>query len=206
MIIKSADFLMSNSSIKGCPNSSKPEYAFIGRSNVGKSSLINMLCQRKSLAKISGTPGKTRLINHFEINKTWFLVDLPGYGYAKVSKSIKSEFDKIIMDYILKRDSMVLLFVLIDCRLEPQPNDLRFMAMLGEKNIPFNIIFTKIDKLKPSELTHNVDHYKQSLLEEWDVLPDMFFSSSSKGHGRDEILSHIENLNQQWLSQPHPSV
>ncbi len=201
MIIKSADFIMSNSSIKGCPKSSKPEYAFIGRSNVGKSSLINMLCQRKSLAKTSGTPGKTRLINHFEINKCWYLVDLPGYGYAKVSKSIKSEFDGIIMDYILKRESMVLLFVLVDCRLAPQPNDLRFMAMLGEKGIPFNIIFTKVDKLKPSELVHNIDIYKQALLQEWDELPEMFFSSSSKGLGRDEILSHIEYLNAQWQSQ-----
>ncbi len=205
MIIKSADFLMSNSSISGCPKASKPEYAFIGRSNVGKSSLINMLCQRKSLAKISGTPGKTRLINHFEINKSWYLVDLPGYGYAKVSKDLKSEFDKIIMDYILKRDSMVLLFVLIDCRLAPQPIDLRFMAMLGEKGLPFNIIFTKTDKLRPTELVRNIDHYKQTLYQEWDELPDMFFSSASKNMGRDEILDHIELLNVQWLSQQHSS-
>lgn len=197
MIIKSADFLMSNSTVKGCPKPLKPEYAFIGRSNVGKSSLINMLCQRKSLAKTSGTPGKTRLINHFEINKEWYLVDLPGYGYAKVSKSIKSEFDKIIMDYILKRENMVLLFVLIDCRLEPQPIDLRFMALLGEKGVPFNIIFTKTDKLKPSELESNIVQYKQRMLQEWDELPQMYFTSSSKGTGRDEVLDAIETLNRQ---------
>jgi GTP-binding protein len=201
MIIKSADFVMSNSSVEGCPKTPKPEYAFIGRSNVGKSSLINMLCQRKSLAKTSGTPGKTQLINHFEINKEWYLVDLPGYGYAKVSKSVKSEFGKIITDYILKRDALLLLFVLVDSRLAPQPIDLRFMSFLGERGVPFNIVFTKTDKLKPAEFESKMAFYRQEMLKEWDELPQMFYTSASHNKGRDELLDHIDNINSQWRSK-----
>ncbi len=190
---------MSNSSVDGCPKTNKPEYAFIGRSNVGKSSLINMLCQRKSLAKTSGTPGKTQLINHFEINQTWYLVDLPGYGYAKVSKSVKAEFGKLITDYILNRDSLVMLFVLVDCRLAPQPIDLRFMTFLGENEIPFNIVFTKTDKLKPKEFDSKIEYYKTELHKEWDELPQMFYTSASRNVGRDELLEHIDNINRQLL-------
>ncbi len=191
---------MSNSSVEGCPKTPKPEYAFIGRSNVGKSSLINMICQRKSLAKTSGTPGKTQLINHFEINKQWYLVDLPGYGYAKVSKTQKAEFGKLITDYILKREALVLLFVLVDSRLAPQPIDLRFMVFLGEHGIPFNIVFTKTDKLKPAEFDAKMAYYRECLLKEWDELPDMFFTSASHSKGRDELLERIDTLNVQWSS------
>ena len=159
MKIKSAEFVMSNSDVAKCPKERVPEYAFIGRSNVGKSSLINMLVDRKNLAKTSGRPGKTQLINHFIINKNWYLVDLPGYGYARVSKKAKKTFQKFITDYFEQRKQLVLAFVLIDCRHEPQPVDIDFMHYLGEANIPFQIIFTKADKLKPNALTRNVDAY-----------------------------------------------
>jgi GTP-binding protein len=196
MQIKSAEFLMSNSDVAKCPKDRMPEYAFIGRSNVGKSSLINMLMQRKNLAKTSGRPGKTQLINHFFINKNWYLVDLPGYGYARVSKSSKKVFQKFITNYFEKREQMVLAFVLIDCRLEPQPLDLEFMEWLGESGIPFNIIFTKADKLKPNALERNIAVYTEKMLETWEEMPEYFITSASNFIGRDEVLNYINKLNE----------
>ena len=198
MQIKSAEFIMSNSDVAKCPATRIPEYAFIGRSNVGKSSLINMLMQRKSLAKTSGRPGKTQLINHFLINKNWHLVDLPGYGYARVSKSSKKVFQKFITDYFLKREQLVCAFVLIDCRHDPQPIDLQFLEWLGEQQIPFSIIFTKADKLKPNALKKNIDAYKLKLLESWEALPTCFITSSSNSTGRDEVLQYIDDINSEF--------
>ncbi len=195
MHIKSAEFVMSNSEVDKCPKDRLPEYAFIGRSNVGKSSLINMLMLRKSLAKTSGRPGKTQLINHFLVNKNWYLVDLPGYGYARVSKSSKKVFQKFITNYFEKREQMVLAFVLIDCRLEPQPIDLEFMQWMGESGIPFNIIFTKSDKLKPMALKRNIDAYNKKMLETWEEMPPHFITSASNSEGRDEVLNYISELN-----------
>ena len=195
MQIKSAEFLMSNSKVDKCPKDRLPEYAFIGRSNVGKSSLINMLMLRKSLAKTSGRPGKTQLINHFLINKNWYLVDLPGYGYARVSKSSKKVFQKFITDYFMQREQLILAFVLIDSRHEPQPVDVEFMQWLGENGIPFNIIFTKADKLKPMALERNIKVYSDSMLEFWEEMPKYFTTSSTNSTGRDELLQYIESLN-----------
>ena len=196
MHIKSAEFVMSNSDVAKCPKNKLPEYAFIGRSNVGKSSLINMLMQRKSLAKTSGRPGKTQLINHFLINKNWHLVDLPGYGYARVSKKAKKTFQKFITNYFEKRKQLVSAFVLVDCRHEPQPIDLEFMQYLGEGQIPFSIIFTKGDKLKPNALTRNIEAYKTKLLEQWEEIPNYFITSSTNAMGRDELLGYIGEINQ----------
>jgi GTP-binding protein len=196
MHIKSAEFIMSNSDVAKCPKSRLPEYAFIGRSNVGKSSLINMLTGRKSLAKTSGRPGKTQLINHFLINKNWHLVDLPGYGYARVSKSSKKVFQKFITQYFALREQLVTAFVLIDIRHEPQPIDLEFMQWLGENNIPFSIIFTKADKLKPNAILRHVEDYKSVLLKTWEDLPNYFITSSSKDIGKDEVLNYIDSLNE----------
>ena len=195
MQIKSAEFLMSNSEVAKCPKDRLPEYAFIGRSNVGKSSLINMLMLRKSLAKTSGRPGKTQLINHFLINKNWYLVDLPGYGYARVSKTSKKTFQKFITNYFEKREQMILAFVLVDCRHEPQPIDLEFMQWMGESGIPFNIIFTKADKLKPKALERNIALYAEKMLETWEEMPPYFITSASDSIGRDEVLKYIEELN-----------
>jgi GTP-binding protein len=195
MLIKSAEFVMSNSDVAKCPKDKLPEYAFIGRSNVGKSSLINMLMQRKNLAKTSGRPGKTQLINHFLINKIWYLVDLPGYGYARVSKSAKKTFQKFITNYFSKREQLVLAFILVDCRHEPQPIDLEFMYWMGENQIPFSIVFTKADKLKPNALTRNVEVYCQKLLETWEQLPPYFITSASKANGREELLQYIDQIN-----------
>ncbi|MAP79870.1 MAG: YihA family ribosome biogenesis GTP-binding protein [Aequorivita sp.] len=195
MHIKSAEFLMSNSEVAKCPKNRLPEYAFIGRSNVGKSSLINMLMLRKNLAKTSGRPGKTQLINHFIINKSWYLVDLPGYGYARVSKKSKKTFQKFITNYFEKREQLVLAFVLIDCRHEPQPIDLEFMAWMGENGIPFNIIFTKADKLKPNALERNIEAYTKKMLETWEEMPQYFITSASNSTGRDEVLNYIDELN-----------
>jgi len=200
MIIKSSEFVVSNSDVAKCPNSKLPEYAFIGRSNVGKSSLINMLTARKSLAKTSGRPGKTQLINHFLINKDWHLVDLPGYGYARVSKSIKKTFQKFITQYFEQREQMLCAFVLIDSRHNPQPIDLEFMQWLGEHGIPFCIIFTKADKLKPNALIRNVEDYKEKMLEIWEEMPVHFITSSTNDLGRDEVLKYIEDLNNQFIS------
>lgn len=187
---------MSNSEVAKCPNEPLPEYAFIGRSNVGKSSLINMLTERKSLAKISGRPGKTQLINHFKVNENWFLVDLPGYGYAKVSKRDKKIFQKYITHYFLQRQQLICSFVLVDIRHEPQKIDLEFMQWLGENDIPFCIIFTKADKLKPRTIEKNVDVYLNVLLSEvWEEVPQYFVTSSSSGKGREAVLDFIEGLN-----------
>ena len=187
-----AKFKCSSEKISQVPKDSLKDIAFIGRSNVGKSSLVNMITGVSSLAKVSGTPGKTKLINHFLINDSWYLVDLPGYGYARVSKSTRGEFSKLITDYVLKCEKMHYLFVLVDSRLEPQKIDLRFIELLGENGIPFGIIFTKADKLSQAQLNRNVKNYKQTLLEQWEELPPMFISSSEKGTGREEILAFIE--------------
>ncbi|HBB49017.1 MAG TPA: YihA family ribosome biogenesis GTP-binding protein [Flavobacteriaceae bacterium] len=195
MEVKSAEFVMSNSAVDKCPNQPLPEYAFIGRSNVGKSSLINMLVQRKSLAKTSGRPGKTQLINHFIINKNWFLVDLPGYGYARVSKKSKKTFQKFITQYFEKRKQLVLAFVLVDIRHEPQQIDLDFMAYLGNEQIPFHIIFTKADKLKPKACSLAVERYSEKLLEFWEEMPQYFVTSSAHNTGREDLLQYIEQLN-----------
>ena len=193
---------MSNSAVDKCPNQPLPEYAFIGRSNVGKSSLINMLVQRKSLAKTSGRPGKTQLINHFVINKNWYLVDLPGYGYARVSKKSKKTFQKFITQYFEQRRQLVLAFVLVDIRHEPQPIDVEFMAYLGHQQIPFHIIFTKADKLKPMAQTEAEKKYEQELLNHWEEMPQYFITSSSNGQGREELLQYIDQLNQSLKTQP----
>ena len=192
MGIKTARFLMSNSDVTKCPEPNKPEFAFIGRSNVGKSSLINMLTGQKKLAKTSSRPGKTQLINHFMINDEWYLVDLPGYGYAKVSKKSKEKFQAYIVDYVLKRTNLYCLFVLVDSRLELQKIDLEFINWLGEKEVPFTLIFTKSDKLGTVKLAKNLEDYKNELLKHWDELPPILVSSSSDGTGKDEILSFIE--------------
>ena len=195
MKIKSAEFVMSNSDVTKCPKEKLIEYAFIGRSNVGKSSLINMLMQKKSLAKTSGRPGKTQLINHFLINKSWFLVDLPGYGYARVSKSSKRIFQKFITQYFSKRQQLALAFVLIDCRHKPQKVDLEFMQWMGENQVPFSIIFTKQDKMKPNALIKNIEDYKLKMLESWEEMPNYFITSSSNGTGRDKVLNYMSEIN-----------
>ncbi len=195
MQIKSAEFVVSNSDVSKCPKELLPEYAFIGRSNVGKSSLINMLTSRKSLAKTSGRPGKTQLINHFIINKNWYLVDLPGYGYAKVSKSSKKVFQKFITAYFNQREQLISAFVLVDIRHEPQPIDLEFMQYLGENSIPFSIIFTKADKLRPKAIDNHIEAYKNIMLETWEEIPNYFITSSSKDIGKEELLEYIETTN-----------
>ncbi|RLD29846.1 MAG: YihA family ribosome biogenesis GTP-binding protein [Bacteroidetes bacterium] len=197
MKITSAEFVISNSDVAKCPDNKLPEYAFIGRSNVGKSSLINMLMQRKNLAKTSGRPGKTQLINHFIINENWYLVDLPGYGYARVSKSAKKVFQRFITQYFAKREQLVLAFVLIDCRHQPQNVDLDFMRWMGENQIPFSIIFTKADKLKPNAITRNIEAYQQKMLETWEETPLYFVTSASKSLGRDEVLEYINTINKE---------
>lgn len=196
MKISSAEFVMSNSEVAKCPKDPIPEYAFIGRSNVGKSSLINMLVDNKNLAKTSGRPGKTQLINHFKINNQWFLVDLPGYGYARVSKKEKKTFQKYITQYFLKRNQLVSAFVLVDIRHNPQPIDLEFMEWLGSNRIPFAIVFTKADKLKETEIEPHVTNYINKLLEGvWEEAPPYFITSSSKYIGRDSLLNYIEEIN-----------
>ena len=200
MKIKSAEFVVSNSNVEKCPKSRLPEYAFIGRSNVGKSSLINMLTSRKSLAKTSGRPGKTQLINHFLINKNWHLVDLPGYGYARVSKSVKKVFQKFITQYFAFREQLVTAFVLVDIRHEPQPIDLEFMQWLGENGIPFSIIFTKADKLRPKAIENHIEVYKNIMLETWEEVPNYFITSSSKDIGKDDVLEYINGLNENFIS------
>ena len=195
MEITSAEFVISNTDVKKCPAGIFPEYAFIGRSNVGKSSLINMLTARKGLAMTSATPGKTMLINHFLINKNWYLVDLPGYGYARRGQKGKDQIRTIIEDYILEREQMTNLFVLIDSRLEPQKIDLEFMEWLGENGVPFAIIFTKSDKQSSGKTKFNVNRYMEVLKEQWEELPPYFISSSEKKTGRKEILDYIESIN-----------
>lgn len=200
MEIKKAEFVISNTDVKKCPDDYLPEYAFIGRSNVGKSSLINMLTDRKQLAKTSQKPGKTQLINHFIINDNWYLVDLPGYGYAQRGKEGRASIRRIIEDYILERTALTNLFVLIDCRHEPQKIDLEFMEWLGENQIPFSIIFTKVDKLSKTRLQENLQLYTNKLQETWEELPPIFTSSAEKREGRDEILTYIDSINHQLRS------
>ncbi|MGQ1785498.1 ribosome biogenesis GTP-binding protein YihA/YsxC [Saccharicrinis sp. GN24d3] len=198
MQITKAEFLTSSSKASQCPEADRPEYAFIGRSNVGKSSLINMLCNKNSLAKTSSTPGKTQLINHFTINDKWYLVDLPGYGYAKVSKTQRKEFKLLIDNYLRHRSNLMCLFVLVDSRHNPQKIDLEFMHQMGIWGIPFVIVFTKMDKLKPSEKEKNIESFKNALLEEWEELPQIFITSAEKAEGKDEILNFIDQVNEQW--------
>lgn len=196
MEIKEAQFIVSNSDVSRCPAPDRPEYAFIGRSNVGKSSLLNMLTNKKNLAKTSGRPGKTQLINHFLINKEWYLVDLPGYGYAKVPKAERLKWEKFLKRYILKRENLYCLFVLIDSRHEAQKVDLDFMQWLGISSIPFSIIFTKTDKLKPEELEANLKAYEEKMFETWETMPGYFVSSAETAAGKDKILNFIEDVNQ----------
>lgn len=197
MEIKSAEFVISNTDVRKCPEGKRPEYAFIGRSNVGKSSLINMLTARKGLAMTSQKPGKTLLINHFLINKEWFLVDLPGYGFAQRGKEGRENIRRIIESYVLQRPQLTCLFVLLDCRHEPQKIDLEFMEWLGENEVPFAIIFTKIDKISRGRLTENLNKYKERLLETWEELPPSLLSSSETKDGREEILDYIQSINRQ---------
>tara|TARA_Y100001978_G_scaffold64397_1_gene57660 strand:- start:984 stop:1580 length:597 start_codon:yes stop_codon:yes gene_type:complete len=195
MQIKKAEFVISNTDIKKCPAPAIPEYAFIGRSNVGKSSLINMLTNRKSLAKTSGKPGKTQLINHFLINDSWYLVDLPGYGYASVSKGQRLEFAKFIKQYLENRKNLMCLFVLLDSRLKPQKIDMEFMKWLGEKHIPFVMCFTKQDKLSKSEAAKNLVNYKKEMEQIWEELPPIFLTSSTNKQGQNEVLQFVADTN-----------
>lgn len=195
MVIKSAEFVISNSRVEKCPTTGLPEYAFIGRSNVGKSSLINMLTARKGLAMTSQKPGKTQLINHFIINDAWYLVDLPGYGYARLGKDSRDSLRRMIEDYVLERKELVLLFVLLDCRHDPQKIDLEFIQWLGKEGVPFALVFTKADKLSKGRLAANVEAYKTKLREEWEELPPIFVTSSEERMGRDELLGYIEEIN-----------
>ena len=195
MEIKNSEFVISAPMVSMCPKDTKPEYAFIGRSNVGKSSLINMLCRHKGLAKTSATPGKTLLINHFIINKEWYLVDLPCYGFAKRSKKEVAKLDQMIRGYILGREQLVNTFVLVDVRLEPQAIDLEFMNWLGMSGVPFSILFTKADKLSATKVRLNVDAYQKKMLEAWEEMPPFFITSAEKGTGREEVLDYIEKIN-----------
>lgn len=203
MKIKEASYVISSPSVDKCPKPNKPEYAFIGRSNVGKSSLINMLCGREQLAKTSSNPGKTRLINHFLINKSWYLVDLPGYGYAKISQQQRKEWEHMIEAYLRQRENLVNLFVLIDSRHPPQKIDLAFIEKLGNLQIPFTIVFTKTDKEKPGVVKRNVEAFKKALAENWEFLPAFFITSAEKREGKEEILQYIDRLNSEF-SGSHP--
>ncbi|MDD6112182.1 MAG: ribosome biogenesis GTP-binding protein YihA/YsxC [Prevotellaceae bacterium] len=197
MEIKTAEYVISSPTFSMCPSDSKPEYAFIGRSNVGKSSLINMICRNRKLAKTSATPGKTMLINHFIINKEWYLVDLPGYGYAKRSKSEIDKLDRMIRGYILQRQQLTCVFTLVDVRLEPQKIDLEFINWLGQSGIPFCILFTKADKLSQQKVQLSVEAYKRKLSETWEEMPPMIVTSSEDRRGRDELLDYIDSVNKQ---------
>ncbi len=195
MLIKQAEFVMSNTDYRKCPKPDKPEYAFIGRSNVGKSSLINKLTGRNSLAKVSSNPGKTQLINHFIINDSWYLVDLPGYGYAKTSKNNRHKWEAFVRSYLLNRENLYCVFVLIDSRHEPQHIDLDFIRFLGTNGIPMAFVFTKTDKLSKGKLIQNIDFYKAELLKEWEELPQIFLTSAVKGDGMEDVLNYINAIN-----------
>ncbi len=195
MVIKSAEFVISNTDVRKCPDSTLPEYAFIGRSNVGKSSLINMLTQRKGLAMTSQKPGKTQLINHFLINNEWHLVDLPGYGFARLGQENRERLKRIIEDYILERPQLTSLFILLDCRHAPQKIDLEFIEWAGENAVPFALVFTKADKLSRGRLAQNIADYKEHLLQSWEELPPIFVTSSEERIGREELLGYIEEIN-----------
>ncbi|MFA7473138.1 MAG: ribosome biogenesis GTP-binding protein YihA/YsxC [Spirosomataceae bacterium] len=196
MVIKEASFLVSNTDYQKCPDPGLPEYAFIGRSNVGKSSLINRLAARSNLAKTSSTPGKTQLINHFIINKSWYLVDLPGYGYAKIGKHEREKWERMIYDYLRNRPNLVCTFVLVDSRHEMQKADLEFMMNLTELGVPFNLVFTKVDKLRPNQVNPTIERYLQQMKEYWEELPRYFVTSSEKSIGREDLLLAIEEYNQ----------
>lgn len=198
MKIKSAEFVISNTDYKLCPKETYPEYAFIGRSNVGKSSLINALVNRKNLAKTSGKPGKTQLINHFKINDSWFLVDLPGYGYASTSKTNREMFKEMINKYLLNRKNLICLFVLLDIRHNPQSIDLEFMEKMGQEKIPFVMVFTKSDKISQTQISKNIKLYKTEMLKQWEYLPEMFITSSENQNGISEILKFIEEYNEEF--------
>lgn len=200
MVIKDVEFVMSNSDVRKCPKPDRPEFAFIGRSNVGKSSLINMLMGRKNLAKTSSTPGKTQLINHFLVNESWYLVDLPGYGYAKVPEKQKVKFEKMINDYLLQRENLVTVFVLVDIRHSPQQIDLEFMEWLGMSQIPFTMVFTKLDKLKRGEIEPMLKKYRNKMLETWDELPIHVLTSAEKHEGKEALLEYIDTLNTDFKS------
>lgn len=206
MIVKTARFEVSSPTVRKCPDVARHEYAFIGRSNVGKSSLINMLLNHKGLAKTSAMPGKTMLINHFLVNDSWSIVDLPGYGYARRGKDSRDELRKMIEDYVLYREQMTNLFVLVDSRHEPQKIDLEFMEWLGENGVPFSIVFTKLDKLGPEAGKRKVALYLEKLLEQWEELPPVFLTSSTDGRGRDEILDYIEEMNKLPLACAEPEA
>lgn len=195
MKINTAEFVISNTIVEKCPAPNLPEYAFIGRSNVGKSSLINMICNHKGLAKISGKPGKTQLINHFLINKSWYLVDLPGYGFAKIGKTQRMKWEKFISEYLETRTNLLNVFVLIDSRLEPQEIDLNFMGYLGEKGIPFSMVFTKLDKLRPSKKGSFYPNYKREMLKIWEEMPPHFVTSAVDASGKEELLDFIDGVN-----------
>ena len=195
MNVANAEFVVSNTNVEQCPKTKLPEYAFIGRSNVGKSSLINMLCNKKKLAKTSSRPGKTQLINHFLINKQWYLVDLPGYGYARTSKAQKKTFQKFITDYLIKRKELISTFLLIDLRHKPQPLDLKYMHWLGKNLIPFSIIFTKVDKLKEVEINEYILKYLNDIRKDWEEIPQHFITSSEKKIGKSELLNYIDEIN-----------
>ena len=201
MQIKQAEFVVSNADYKKCPTHDKPEFAFVGRSNVGKSSLINMLTGRKALAMTSSTPGKTMLINHFLINDSWYLVDLPGYGYAQRGKKAMEQLRHLISSYVLGREQLTCLFVLVDSRLEPQKIDLEFIRFLGENGVPFALNFTKSDKTKRSQLGGNVARFLKTLKEEWEELPPHFVTSSADRRGRDEVLDYINQINASLKSE-----
>ena len=195
MIVKSANFVVSNSDYRKCPPPQKPEYAFVGRSNVGKSSLINMLTGNGKLAKTSVQPGKTQLINHFEINGDWYLVDLPGYGYARISKAQREKWNKMMKGYLLNRSNLMCVFVLVDSRIPPQEIDIEFINFLGENGVPLMVIFTKTDKKKQRETVQNINSFKRRMLQDWEDLPEMLLSSSVTGYGREDILQTIDNMN-----------
>ena len=199
MVIHSAEFVISNTEVDKCPKPTLAEYAFIGRSNVGKSSLINMLTNHKKLAKTSGRPGKTQLINHFVINKEWFLVDLPGYGYAKTSKTNRKKWEKFIEEYLLTRENLLNTFVLIDSRLEPQKIDIEFMEWCATEGLPFSMVFTKTDKLSAVELDKKLAKYKREMLKQWEVLPPYFVTSSVSSKGRDEVMDYIAEINATYV-------
>jgi GTP-binding protein len=201
MIIRKADFIKSATNVAGCPEPVYPEYAFIGRSNVGKSSLINMLTLRKGLARISSTPGKTQLMSHFLINEEWYLVDLPGYGYARRSKKARASWEIMIRNYLTQRTSLVMVFLLIDSRIPPQEMDLEFMQWMAEKEVPFILLFTKTDKISAKVLSQNLKEYKAELLERWDEAPSAILTSSRSQKGREEVLQLIEGLNSNFAAQ-----
>ncbi|GAB4001674.1 ribosome biogenesis GTP-binding protein YihA/YsxC [Spirosoma daeguense] len=201
MPVKQAEFLVSNSDPAKCPAPDRPEYAFIGRSNVGKSSLINMLTGRSSLAKISGKPGKTQLVNHFLIDNSWYLVDLPGYGYAQVSKTEREKFAVLIDGYLTSRPNLLCIFVLVDSRIEPQKIDLDFMTNLGERGLPFVVVFTKTEKVGPMKLQQTLDTYRAKLLETWEETPSFFVTSAMTAAGREEILAFIRPLNEEYVKE-----